>query len=208
MPGNTGSTDTPSAPANLSLRRDGKVKTFSHIRRAWFVEYPEEVVRQQYVCTLVNDYGYSLAQMDEEWPTQHGRGTVEADIVIWRTVQEKADAKTPLIVVECKSDNITIDVKDYHQGESYARNTFAPFFVTHNNRETRYWRIKRDRMPGYVEEITGIPRDTCWKSFRRSSPVTPAPQSATIRWCLTYSQRQSAARSWPPSAPRATKPRS
>ena len=65
-------------------RRDGKGKIWSHIRQAWFVEYPEEVVRQQFVCKLVNDYDFSLEQMDEEIATEHGRGSVEADIVIWR----------------------------------------------------------------------------------------------------------------------------
>ena len=142
----------------LALRRDGKGKIWSHIRQNWFVEYPEEVVRQQFVCKLVNDYGFSLEQMDEEIATEHGRGSVEADIVIWRTVKDKRDEKPPLIVAECKADNVTIDRRDYGQGESYARNTFAPFFVTHNNRETRFWRVKRDRMPGYAEEITDIPR--------------------------------------------------
>lgn len=142
---------------SLVLRRDGKGKIWSHIRQAWFVEYPEEVVRQQFVCKLVNVYGFSLDQMDEEIATQHGRGSVEADIVIWRTTKDRTDEKTPLIVAECKADNITIDRKDYGQGESYARNVGAPFFVTHNNRETRFWRVKKDRMPGYAEEITDIP---------------------------------------------------
>src|SRR5438105_13711574 len=73
----------------LALRRDAaKGKIFSHIRQDWFVEFPEELVRQQFVCTLVNDYGFSLDQMDEEIATQHGRGSVEADIVIWRTAKE------------------------------------------------------------------------------------------------------------------------
>jgi hypothetical protein len=72
----------------LALRRDGKGKIWSHIRQDWFVEYPEEVVRQQFVCKLVNDYGFSLEQMDEEIATEHGRGSVEADIVIWRTVKD------------------------------------------------------------------------------------------------------------------------
>jgi type I restriction enzyme M protein len=142
---------------SLALRRDGKGKIWSHIRQDWFVEFPEELVRQQFVCKLVNDYGFSLEQMDEEIATQHGRGSVEADVVIWRTAKDKTDEKPPLIVAECKADNVTIDRKDYGQGESYARNTFAPFFVTHNNRETRFWRVKRDRMPGYAEEITDIP---------------------------------------------------
>ena len=101
---------------SLALRRDGKGKSWSHIRQAWFVEFPEELVRQQYVCKLVNDYDFSLEQMDEEIATQHGCGSVEADIVIWRTARDKADEKPPLIVAECKADNVTIDKKDYGQG--------------------------------------------------------------------------------------------
>jgi type I restriction enzyme M protein len=142
----------------LTPRRDGKGKIWSHIRQAWFVEFPEELVRQQFVCTLVNNYGFSLDQMDEELQVQRGRESAEADIVIWRSARDKADAKPPLIVVECKADNVTINARDYGQGESYARIVDAPFFVTHNNRETKFWRVKKDRMPGYIEEITDIPR--------------------------------------------------
>src|SRR5438309_636085 len=141
----------------LALRRDGKGKIWSHIRQRWFVEFPEEVVRQEFVCRLVNDYGFDLAQMDEEISTQRGRQSAEADIVIWRTIQNKRDAKPPLIVIECKADNVTISPGDYGQGESYARIVDAPFFVTHNNRETRFSRVKKDRMPGYIDEITDIP---------------------------------------------------
>jgi type I restriction enzyme M protein len=78
-------------------------------------------------------------------------------VVIWRTAQDKADAKTPLIVVECKADNITIKAADYAQGEAYSLYCNAPFFVTHNNRETRYWRTRKERMPGHCEEIENIP---------------------------------------------------
>jgi type I restriction enzyme M protein len=142
----------------LAVRRDlAKGRIFSYIRNTWFVETPEELVRQQYVCTLVNDYGFSLGQMGEEREVQHGRDAAEADIVIWRRAQDKADAKPPLIVVECKADNVTITPRDYGQGESYARIVDAPFFVTHNNRETKFWRVKKDRMPGYIEEIADIP---------------------------------------------------
>lgn len=143
---------------SLTVRHDpAKRRIWSHIRQAWFVDFPEEIVRQHFVCALVNDYGYSLEQMAEEIETSHGRGAVEADIVVWRTVKDKADEKPPLIVSECKSDNVTINAKDYSQGESYARNVNSPCFVTHNNRETKFWRVKKDRMPGYIEEITDIP---------------------------------------------------
>ncbi|MGH7983433.1 MAG: N-6 DNA methylase [Candidatus Udaeobacter sp.] len=145
-------------PERLTLRRNAGGQIWSHIRQGWFLEMPEETVRQEFVCKLVNDYGFALTQMAEEIDTQRGRQHAEADIVIWRSVADKADRKPPLIVVECKADNVTITPRDYGQGESYARITDAPFFVTHNNRETKFWRVKKDRMPGYVEEITDIPK--------------------------------------------------
>jgi hypothetical protein len=117
------------AKTPLALRRDGKGKIWSYIRQNWFVEFPEEVVRQEFVCHLVNGYGFSLDQMGEELEVQRGRQSAEADIVIWRTAQDKRDAKPPLIVAECKADNVAISPKDYGQGESYARIVDAPFFA-------------------------------------------------------------------------------
>ena len=117
------------AKTPLALRRDGKGKIWSYIRQNWFVEFPEEVVRQEFVCHLVNGYGFSLDQMGEELEVQRGRQSAEADIVIWRTAQDKRDAKPPLIVAECKADNVTISPKDYGHGESYACIVDAPFFA-------------------------------------------------------------------------------
>lgn len=78
---------------SLSVRKQAG-KIWSHIRQTWLVETPDERVRQKYVCTLVNHFGHSLDQMDEEVCTQHGRDSGRADGVIWRTVQHKADRTT------------------------------------------------------------------------------------------------------------------
>lgn len=138
------------------VRREGKI--WSHIRQKLLVETPEERVRQEYLLVLVNEYEFVLDQIDEEVEvTGRGAGQARADFVIWRSVQDKAAAKTPLVIIECKSDNVTIKPDDYGQGDNYARLTNAPFFVTHNNNETRFWRVKKDRMPGYIEEIEDIP---------------------------------------------------
>src|ERR1035438_9395302 len=76
---------TPPASDQLSVRRE-KGKVWSHIRKKWLVETPEETVRQEYLCTLVNEYGFSLDQMDEELEvTGRGSGHARADFVIWRT---------------------------------------------------------------------------------------------------------------------------
>jgi type I restriction enzyme M protein len=142
----------------LSVSTDDKGRIFSHIRQKWLIETPEERVRQAFVVTLHNEYGFGLDQMDEELHVA-GRGAAKAraDVVLWRTALDKADHKAPLIVVECKADNITIKAVDYAQGEAYALYTNAPFFVTHNNRETRHWRTRKDLLPGHCEEIENIP---------------------------------------------------
>ena len=88
-----------------------------------------------------------------------GRGSAQAraDFLIWRTVKDRVDNRPAMIVVECKSDNVTISSMDYCQGDNYARREGAKFSVTHNNRETRYWRVRTDRRPGYLEEVENIP---------------------------------------------------
>jgi type I restriction enzyme M protein len=142
----------------LWVKTNDKGQIFSHIRQKWLIETPEERVRQAYVVVLHNEYGFNLNQMDEELHvTGRGAGKARADVSIWRTAKDKSDRKAPLIVVECKADNITIKAEDYSQGEHYALLTNAPFFVTHNNRETRYWRTRKDKLPGHCEEIENVP---------------------------------------------------
>jgi type I restriction enzyme M protein len=143
----------------LDIKRDEKKgKIWSYVRSKWLVETPEERVRQEYLLILVNEYGFSIDQIAEERDlTGRGSAGARADFVIWRTELDKANDNPPFIIVECKSDNVTIKPQDYTQGENYARICGAPFFVTHNSRETKYWRVKKDKVPGYVEEIENIP---------------------------------------------------
>lgn len=145
--------------SKLEIKRDDKKgKIWSHVRSKWLVETPEETVRQNYLLVLVNDYGFTLDQIAEEMDlTGRGSASARADFVIWRTEQDKVDDNAPFIIVECKSDNVTIKPHDYGQGENYSRICGAPFFVTHNSRETKYWRVKKDKVPGYTEEIENIP---------------------------------------------------
>lgn len=148
--------DTSTANGIKVKRQDGKI--WSHLRSKWLEETPEERVRQQYLPVLVEEYGFALHQMDEEREvTGRGSGKARADFVIWRTAQDKADEKSPLIIVECKSDNVTITPKDYWQGDNYARLAGARFLVTHNTRESKFWRVIHTRMPKRLDEIENIP---------------------------------------------------
>lgn len=150
--------DSTSTTTLLEVRRNPKGKIWSHLRQKWLDETPEERVRQEYLCVLVNEYGFKLEQMAEELSvTGRGSGNARADFLIWRSVQDKLENKTALIVVECKADNVAIQQKDYEQGGNYAQYERAKFFVPHNNRETKFWKVDLDkRMPNF-DEITDIP---------------------------------------------------
>jgi type I restriction enzyme M protein len=143
--------------SELVIRRsNGKI--FSHVRQKWLDETPEENVRQEYLLVLFNEYGFELDQIaEEEEVTGRGSGHARADFVIWRSARDKANGNSALIVVECKADYVTIRPEDYGQGDNYARLTGAPFFVTHNRHETKFWRVQHDRMPKTLEEIENIP---------------------------------------------------
>jgi type I restriction enzyme M protein len=116
-------------------------------------------VRQEYLCVLVNEYGFSLDQMDEEVSTPGERGTrgARADFLIWRTVQDRRDGKKRLIVVECKADNVAIDQKVYVQGSNWAQWEHAKFFVTHNRRSTKFWKVDQEKRAPNYSEIKDIP---------------------------------------------------
>ena len=143
----------------IEIRREKK-KIWSHIRHKWLEETPEETVRQEFVCHLVNEYGFALVQMDEEVSPPgdaRGRGDARADVLIWRSVKDRQDGGKALIVVECKADTVTIDRKTYEQGAHYAQYEQARFFVTHNSRETKFWKVDHARRFPNFDEITDIP---------------------------------------------------
>ena len=135
-------------------------KIFAPLKDKWLVNKPEEQVRQQYICRLVDSYGYNLDQMAQELQvtnSQRGQGAARGDIVIWRSKEDKLNNKSALIVVECKAESVTIRQEDYFQGYNYAAWAGADFFVTTNLKETRVFRVVKGELPKRLEEIADIP---------------------------------------------------
>lgn len=135
-------------------------KIFAPLKDKWLVLKPEEEVRQKYISRLVNDYHYDLLQMDQELQvtnSQRGTGAARADIVIWRSKEDKSNSKSALIVVECKAEQVTIHEEDYYQGYNYASWCGADFFVTTNLKETRIFKVIKGEIPQKLEEIADIP---------------------------------------------------
>lgn len=143
----------------LEIKRDNG-KIFCPLTGSWHIETPEEKVRQEYIKVLVEDYGYSLDQMAQEIKvnnSQRGQGKARADIVIWKSKKDKDERKAAFIVVECKAENVRIREEDYYQGYNYASWAGASFFITTNEKETKYFNVDKDYLPKELVEVVAIP---------------------------------------------------
>jgi len=135
---------------------------YAPLKGKWLMLKPEEEVRQKYICRLVNNYGFSVEQMQQEIQvnnSQRGQGAARADIVVWKSKEERLanPQKSPIIIVECKAESVTIHEEDYYQGYNYASWAGADFFVTTNLKETRIFKVIKGEMPKRLEEIVDIP---------------------------------------------------
>ena len=136
-------------------------KIFAPLKNKELVLTPEERVRQEYICRLVNHYGYDLSQLDQELQVNNshrGQGKARADIVVWKSASAKSNEDAATIVVECKAEHITIREEDYFQGYNYAAWAGADFFVTTNLKETRVFKVNKGKLPKRLEEIVDIPK--------------------------------------------------
>lgn len=145
--------------ADLEVQeKDGKI--YCPLKKAWHISTPEERVRQYYIAILANKYGYSLKQMEQELKvnnSKRGQCKARADIVIWKNEQDKKDKKAAFIVVECKAENVKVRVEDYYQGFNYASWAHADFFVTTNEKETKYFNVDPAYLPQKLDEVVAIP---------------------------------------------------
>jgi type I restriction enzyme M protein len=140
--------------------KNNRIKAPLKGKDVWLVLKPEEQVRQDYICRLINNYGFDIDQMAQEVKvnnSQRGQGRAMADIVVWRNAKDKTDDNSPIIVVECKAEHITIRDEDYFQGYNYASWAGADFFVTTNLKETRIFKVVKGKIPKQLEEVVNIP---------------------------------------------------
>lgn len=143
----------------IEIKKNGN-KIFAPLIGKELICTPEEEVRQEYIVHLVNHYGYSLDQMAQEVKvnnSKRGQGKARADIVIWKTKEDRNSDNSPIIVIECKAEQITIHEEDYYQGYNYASWAGADFFVTTNLKDTKFFRVVKGKMPKKLEEVVEIP---------------------------------------------------
>lgn len=138
-----------------------KGKIFAPLQNKYLEAKPEEKVRQEFICRLINDYGYSLEQMAQEVQlTSSSRGgRASADIVVWRTKEEKEQNKTAFLVVELKSEDIKIlKPEDFYQGYNYATWSRAKLFVISNGKIVKIYKTIEEELPLSLQPVGEIPQ--------------------------------------------------
>ncbi|MDN5046638.1 N-6 DNA methylase [Aliarcobacter butzleri] len=137
-----------------------KKQIFSPIRNKYLDAQPEEIVRQEFICKLINDYGYSLSQMDEEvklTTSQRGTGRASADIIVWKNEEEKKKKKTAFLVVELKAPELRLKVEDCYQGYNYATWSRAKLFAISNGKELQVYKTVEEELPLKLQPVNDIP---------------------------------------------------
>ncbi len=140
--------------------KDNKTKIFISLKNKWLVTQPEEIVRQEFICKLVNDYGYSLEQMSQEvklTTSQRGNGRASADLVIWKTKEEKQKNKIAFLVVELKAGDLALKVEDCYQGYNYATWSRAKLFAVSNGNQLQVYKTVEDELPLKLQPVNDIP---------------------------------------------------
>lgn len=132
-------------------------KIFIPLKDIWVKNTPEEKLKQEFICRLINSYGYSLKQLGQDVEIKK---RYKADIAIWRTEKDKVKNAIPsiIITVECKAEHIKIKESDYSIGYNFASTINANFFIAVNLKEARVFHIKKDNSPKKVEKLSDIPK--------------------------------------------------
>lgn len=138
-----------------------KTQIYAPLKDIWLEARPEEVVRQEFIDKLVNDYGYCLEQMAQEMnltSSKRGTGRASADIVVWKTQQDKKGNKKAFLVVELKAKSEILKIEDCYQGYNYATWSRAKLFAISNSRQLQVYRVVEDEIPLKLNPINDIPQ--------------------------------------------------
>ena len=108
---------------------------------------PEEIVRQLFLISLHQDYGYAYSRMQVEFIVHFGTQKKRADIV----VMDKIQPTVPYIVIEVKKPKLK---EGKEQLKSYCNSTGATMAIWSNGEQTVFYHRKD---PNYFEPIPNIP---------------------------------------------------
>jgi len=107
----------------------GKKQIFDSVRKQFVALTPEEWVRQHFIHFLHQEKGFPLGLMGVEYPLQYNGMNKRADIICFQKEGK------PMLLVECKSANVSISQKVFDQIARYNFDLRVPYLVVTNGLE-------------------------------------------------------------------------
>lgn len=139
----------------LTLQTEGaKPMVWDPIRKSWLVLQPEESVRQALLIYLLEEKGVPRNRIAVEKKLLVNGLSRRTDILIYSSFMK------PLVLVECKAPEISLNQEVFFQAVRYNMTIRAPYFILVNGLVGFGCRI--DPGSGEMLELDGIPDYTGW----------------------------------------------
>ena len=104
----------------------------------------ENSVCENFLDRLQTDYNYELKQIAVNVKSDEfkvGSGWAKADIVVWKTVEDRETNASPFIVAQGKFQD-GLRLEDYFEGIKFAKNCNTTLFVTVNSESANFYKLK------------------------------------------------------------------
>ncbi|SFU78428.1 Type I restriction enzyme R protein N terminus (HSDR_N) [Pustulibacterium marinum] len=146
--------------------KNGKECVLCHTRKKLIQITPEELIRQEFVLKLKNEYKVPLELIDVEVPLSYYQKGKQGRVdIIVSGYDEEHHQKIPLLIVECKAPSVEITEKVFEQIMYYdtfleplvmvMTNGCETLIYTWDHSEERYREVQS--IPVYKDLISGLP---------------------------------------------------
>ncbi|MDR1983438.1 MAG: type I restriction enzyme HsdR N-terminal domain-containing protein [Prevotellaceae bacterium] len=132
---------------NIRNTSDGQ-EIFDNVRKKYVVLTPEELVRQRIILYLANVKNYPVNLMNVEVGMKLNNMQKRCDILIYNR------NRNPLLMVECKAENIKISQNIFDQLSRYNLIFKVPYLVATNGDDTYCCKVDfENRSYEFLKEI-------------------------------------------------------
>jgi hypothetical protein len=111
------------------VQQQGKKLIWDGIRKKYIVCTPEEIVRQELIQLLIEQFAYPRACFSVEKKIKIGNRQLRYDIIVYKDIH-------PWLLVECKAPQHNIDAKIFLQSLVYQESVTAQYVMLCNGIKT------------------------------------------------------------------------
>lgn len=130
---------------------------FAPLLDRWLPYSQEEKIKQEFIIRLINEYGYSVNQMKQDFVVKKGQ---IVDVAIWKQVDEVKNNLRPsiIITIDCKAEYISIKKENIKENYKLASLVDSDFFIAVNLKETKIFRIIKNEKIKEFENLKNLPK--------------------------------------------------